>query len=319
MSKNIEDSEIAFIPLINEIIDILHFGIYAKIPIILEGSTGQGKQTAIKYIADSLGYDIINIMISKNTKADDLLGRMSISRDKETNKIKVEYIERKLLKAIKLNNESKKSIIVIHNINNASNAVLDKLTSIFDKEQNDILLQNGNREKKGEFNIIAIFNTENEIVNREKLPTLLVNSSLYFIIKKMTNDEISNIIEKKFQKTPFYHDHNLFYKSYITTINTSKEFSNENILTLNDISKYIMFRNITNGCVDESIISQMIFAYRFIQKDDIEKIFNKLNLLSLKFSSTFKFSYPLKKLSIFVNNKIKIQKKINVEKIEKRF
>ncbi len=239
----------------------------------------------------------------------------------------IKMILKKLLKAIKLNNESKKSIIVIHNLNNASNAVLDKLTSIFDKEQNDILLQNGNREKKGEFNIIAIFNTENEIVNREKLPTLLVNSSLYFIIKKMTNDEISNIIEKKFQKTPFYHDHNLFYKSYITTINTSKEFSNENILTLNDISKYIMFRNITNGCVDESIISQMIFAYRFIQKDDIEKILNKLNLLSMKFSPTFQYSDPPEELSIFINNKIKNpikiktgnSEKIDVEKLKKRY
>ena len=74
-------------------------------------------------------------MISKNTKADDLLGKISITRDKDTNKIKVEYIETKLLKAIKQNNESKKSIIVIHNLNNASNAVLDKLSSIFDKEQ----------------------------------------------------------------------------------------------------------------------------------------------------------------------------------------
>ena len=74
-------------------------------------------------------------MISKNTKADELLRRISIIRDKDTNKIKVEYIETKLLKAIKQNNESKKSIIVIHNLNNASNAVLDKLSSIFDKEQ----------------------------------------------------------------------------------------------------------------------------------------------------------------------------------------
>ena len=74
-------------------------------------------------------------MISKNTKADDLLRRISIIRDKDTNKIRVEYIETKLLKAIKQNNESKKSIIVIHNLNNASNAVLDKLSSIFDKEQ----------------------------------------------------------------------------------------------------------------------------------------------------------------------------------------
>ena len=40
--KNIENSEIAFNPLINEIIDILHFGIQVKIPIILEGKTGEG-------------------------------------------------------------------------------------------------------------------------------------------------------------------------------------------------------------------------------------------------------------------------------------
>jgi MoxR-like ATPase len=198
LSKNIENPEIAFIPLINEIIDILHFGIYANIPIILEGTFGQGKQTAIQYIAECLGYDIINIMISKNTKADDLLGRISITRDTDTNKIKVEYIETKLLKAIKQNNESKKSIIVIHNLNNASNAVLDKLSSIFDKEQKDILLPNGTREKKGNFHIISIFNSENDIVNREKLPSLLINNSLYDMIRKMTNQEISNIIEKKF-------------------------------------------------------------------------------------------------------------------------
>ena len=32
-----------FTPLINEIIDILQFGIYVKIPIILEGKIGEGK------------------------------------------------------------------------------------------------------------------------------------------------------------------------------------------------------------------------------------------------------------------------------------
>ena len=40
-------------------------------------------------------------MISKNTKADDLLGRLLITKDKNTNKKKVDYIETKLLKAIK--------------------------------------------------------------------------------------------------------------------------------------------------------------------------------------------------------------------------
>ena len=53
-AKNIEISEITFNPLINEIIDILHFGIYVNITIILEGKTREGKQTTIKYLADSI-------------------------------------------------------------------------------------------------------------------------------------------------------------------------------------------------------------------------------------------------------------------------
>ena len=53
-AKNIENSEIRFNSLINEIIDILHFGIYVKIPIILKGITGEIKQTTIKYLADSI-------------------------------------------------------------------------------------------------------------------------------------------------------------------------------------------------------------------------------------------------------------------------
>ena len=88
-------------------------------------------------------------------------------------------------------------------------------------------------------------------------------------------------------------------------------------MTLNDISKYNMFWNITDGCFNESIISQMIFAYRFIQKDVIEKkILNKLNLLSMKFSPTFKYSYPPKKYSIFINTKIKNPIKIKIENSE---
>ena len=85
---------------------------------------------------------------------DDLLRRISIIRDKDTNKIRVEYIETKLLNAIKQNNESKKSIIVIHNLNNASNAVLDKLSSIFDKEQKYYQIE---PEKKKEILILFQF------------------------------------------------------------------------------------------------------------------------------------------------------------------
>ena len=56
------------------------FGLSLKLPIILEGEAGQGKQTAIHYMSQILGLDIININISKSTKVDDLLMKIIIEK-----------------------------------------------------------------------------------------------------------------------------------------------------------------------------------------------------------------------------------------------
>ena len=78
-----------------DMIDILHLGIYAKIPVIFEGETGQGKQTAIQFVAESLGLEIINVILSQSTNTEDLLGRVKISKN-DKNEIKVESIKTKL-------------------------------------------------------------------------------------------------------------------------------------------------------------------------------------------------------------------------------
>ena len=67
------DKKIFFTKKFSEMCDIILFGLSLRLPIILEGETGQGKQTAIHYMAQRLGLDIINIVISKSTKVDDLL------------------------------------------------------------------------------------------------------------------------------------------------------------------------------------------------------------------------------------------------------
>ena len=53
-------------------LDILHLGIYANIPVIFEGETEQGKQTAIQFVAESLRLEIINIILSQSTNTEDL-------------------------------------------------------------------------------------------------------------------------------------------------------------------------------------------------------------------------------------------------------
>ena len=70
----------------------------------------------------------------------------------------------------------------------------------------------------------------------------------------------------------------------------------------------------------------MIFAYRFIQKEDTENILSKLNLLSMKFFPIFEYSQPPSNLSIYINKNINNpiiintgnSRKIDVEKIKKK-
>ena len=128
-------------------IGILHFGLANNVPVIFEGMPGLGKQTCIKYISELFGYEIFNIIISKNTKVEDLLGKNIIIKDKNKN-IKIIFNETILTKTLKNKidyRKEKKIIFVFNNLNNASPAVLELLTSIFDKNQNNILLSDGNQ------------------------------------------------------------------------------------------------------------------------------------------------------------------------------
>ncbi len=78
-----------------------------RIPVILEGEAGQGKQTAIHYISKKLGLDIINIVISKSTKVDDLLMKIIIEKSKE-GEIIVKNKKTELYKAIESQEENPK-------------------------------------------------------------------------------------------------------------------------------------------------------------------------------------------------------------------
>lgn len=73
------DKPLAFNPMFSEMLDILHLGILTNTPVIFEGMPGQGKQTAINYIAELLGFQITNIIISRSTKVEDFLGKTIIN------------------------------------------------------------------------------------------------------------------------------------------------------------------------------------------------------------------------------------------------
>ena len=70
---------------IEGILDAIHFGISAGVPIVLEGEYGQGKKSALEYFARLSELDLIQVPISKSTKVDDLLCKTTFKKNSKGN------------------------------------------------------------------------------------------------------------------------------------------------------------------------------------------------------------------------------------------
>ena len=319
-------TNLAFTAMFSEMLDVLLLGLSINIPVIFEGMPGQGKQTAINYVAQILGYNVINIIISQSTKVDDLLGKITIERDKSNN-LRVFFIKTKLVNALESDKESDKSIVVFHNINNASSAVAEVLSTIFDQHQKYLLLPDGSTISKIQLNIVGIFNPQNGIYNRDKFPSSLIYSSIYHVVKNPSNDDIKSVIKMAFKDTKFSQDHIVFYERFISAKDYAIEV-NALPLTLNDIFKYKTFREVTFGKFDNCIdtISLMIFAYRFLHQDYIAEVTKKFGLTDMKFIPAFIFNKNKQSLFIKVTQKskngLKLKRSqevdINIDSIRKK-
>lgn len=74
----------------------------------------------------------------------------------------------------------KKYLIVFNDIQNASDAVKEKIANICDKHQENVLLPDGNTIKKTpSLNIICVINAEINSDIRSKLPSPLLYSTIY--------------------------------------------------------------------------------------------------------------------------------------------
>ena len=180
----------------SEICDIILIGLSIGFPIILEGENGQGKQIIILYMAEKLDLDITKKVISKSTKVEELLLTTNIDKS-NIGEILVKNEETDLLKAIKSEEEHPKNLIVFQGINNASPSILDLLNSIFIPYAN-ILLPDDSTYAKKQMNIIGIFNTGREYINKDKIPSGILFNCIYHIVDNPSNEDLSNIIKYLF-------------------------------------------------------------------------------------------------------------------------
>ena len=280
--------DIVFNPSIIEILEIIHFSFISHEPLILDGENGQGKKTAIEYIINSLGYEVVNIKITSNTKVEDLFGKEEeiITKNNET---KIKENKNDFLLALTEKQKEDNTVIVIHDINYASPSVIDKIREILEKKEENIFLPNGKTVKKNENpKIICIYNSQTNLIE-EKLPSSLLEISLYYYINPLTKDERKEIILKKFSETKFKDEANSFINDFKNINNLCVKEGIENIFNLNDISKYIDLRNQVKQKENINIVKLLFFVYRFNNLELMEKIKKELNIID-DFSPIFTFN-----------------------------
>ena len=135
--------------------------------------------------------------------------------------------------------------------------------------------------------IVGIYNRDN---GKIKLPHALVSSSIYHIVPNPNEIDIKNIINIKFKYSKLSTDIEIFESNFNKTKQIALEHNSSFPLTLNDIEKYIEFRRVSKEIIDKQIISQIIFAYRFLDPDITKEVLKSINLSELKFVPYFNYS-----------------------------
>ena len=97
-----------------------------------------------------MGFKILSIQLSSSNKEEDLLVKVIVDKDKETNSTIIKLNETDLLKIISKKTKDK-YLIVFNDLQNTNDAVKEKIANICDRHQKDILLQYGNTQSKPPF------------------------------------------------------------------------------------------------------------------------------------------------------------------------
>ena len=184
---NLDLDKIIYTGIFNELVDLIHFGICINKPLILEGSSGQGKQTAINYISKILNYQVENIIITKSFSVNDLFKKTVI----DTKKNEVELIDIETQLFVKFHEKDnginkQRFLFVFHNINYAESDVLSKLSEIF----------NHKNYNSSNYVLIGIINIEESSIERDSYYYNYFSKSIYYIVNSSNEKNIKQIIEK---------------------------------------------------------------------------------------------------------------------------
>ena len=93
-----------------------------------------------------------------------------------------------------------KYLIVLNDLQNASDAFKEKIANICDRHQKHVLLPDGNTINKSEFNKICAIDIEPNSDIRSKLPSQLLYSTIYYKIGEIPEEEVEIVTYSTFNK-----------------------------------------------------------------------------------------------------------------------
>ena len=154
--------------------------------------------------------------------------------------------------------------------------------------------------------IIGIVNSEKDNLIRTKIPSSIMSSCIYYIVDEPSEYEIWIILVTKIKNSitlsvkPYLENEiKDLFSTYLKVSNILKENESEEKITLHDINKYIVFREISDERVEKEIIKQFIFYSKFYNDNIKERIKRELGFYSFKSNPIF--SYDGNKHSLLIN------------------
>ena len=154
--------------------------------------------------------------------------------------------------------------------------------------------------------IIGIVNSEKDNLIRTKIPSSIMSSCIYYIVDEPLEYETGIIIATKMKnsiplsvKTYLENEIKDLFSTYLKVSNILKENESEEKITLHDINKYIVFREISDERVEKEIIKHFIFYSKFYNDNIKERIKRELGFYSFKSNPIF--SYDGNKHSLLIN------------------
>ena len=302
-----EISGIYFHQSFKDLLDAIHFSLVIHFPLIIEGETGTGKNLAIEYVSNKLNYKLIKYQITESTTIEDLFGKEKIQPNKEEIFI---FEETELYKTVLETNEKEydetNSIILLENIEEASQSILEALIQLFDSTEPSILLPYGNEGKKKPFNLIVTYDPSKHNYSFQNFfPPQILNNSLIFKFNVSTENDYKEIFfsfsrdKESFDIEEGEKIVNEFIisKNYISNIQENKLYS------INDLKKYDILEN-QISCVSKEIdkndiLRKLIFISPLSNKKQIIELENKLFYINMNYDIRLQFDEQLANFTIF--------------------